>query len=229
MVGLNRREVWICRWLLVVLLCACSIATASAKGEEDDEIGPHRFGFMGALTSSDTWQLEMGYHYMLCPWVGLGGEFGMWKQYYYDGLPGGRGWEIDSDDELLQNLYLRPSVLLVSPALFHIRDARFGLVAEPGVMLNIPYQCVGINKLDGLITTDYVTRSSSRGQWCAVDCRVGLNVKIGRLNVTAGYLVSNFDIYGIARNIRYDGVKFGTFYPKKKLMQGAYLSLTANI
>ncbi len=229
MVRLNRGRVMACRWVLAMLLCICSVATASAEGEEDDKIGPHRFGFIGALTSSDTWQLEMGYHYMLRPWLGLGGELGMWKQYYSDGLPEGHDWIIDSDDEYLQNLYLRPSVLLVSPTLFHIRDAQFGLVAEPGVMLNIPYQSVGINKLEGLIATDYVSRGTSKGQWCAVDCRVGLNVKIGPVNITAGYLVSNFDIYGIARNIKYDGVKFDTFYPKKKLMQGAYLSLTANI
>ena len=62
-----------------------------------------------------------------------------------------------------------------------------------------------------------------------MDCRVGLDVRVWRLEITAGYLISDFDIYEIAHNIEFDGKRFGEFYPKKKLIQGAYLSLTCII
>lgn len=229
---MERLDLWrtiVYRWGAVGLMMLCAVGYVRAESEEDEETGRNRFGFVAALTSVDTWQLETGYHYMLNRYLGVGGEFGMWKQYYYDGLPGGSNWELDGDDEYLSNLYLRPSVVLMSPTLFKIKDAQFGIVAEPGIMLNVPYQCVGIYIYENCRRSDYKSRSSSKGQWFAVDCRVGLDVRVGRLDITAGYMISDFDIYGIARNIEFDGKKFGEFYPKKKLLQGAYLSLTCII
>lgn len=215
--------------MVMACLLWCGNVNAAGRATEDDPMGRHRFGFNGALTSSDTWQLETEYHYMLNPYVGLGGSLGVWKQYYYDGLPDGRDWELDDDDRYLSNLYLRPSVLLVSPALFRIKDAKVHLMAEPGIMMNVPYQCVGINIYENGIETDYKSPSSSRGQWCAVDCRAGVTVKVGPANFSAGYMISNFSIYSIAGNIEFRGEKFSRFYPNKRYLQGAFLSVTLDI
>ena len=48
-------------------------------------------------------------------------------------------------------------------------------------------------------------------------------------SITLGYLFSNLDIFGISRNLHYDGVRFGDFYPDRKLMHGAFISLSFNI
>lgn len=45
----------------------------------------HRIGFNGALTSSDSWQLEFSYHYMFNRYIGLGGSMGSWQVWYEDG------------------------------------------------------------------------------------------------------------------------------------------------
>ena len=78
--------------LLLSGILGCIVCLAEVSGRDDDPTGKHRFGLNGALTSSDTWQMEMEYHYMFLPYIGVGGSFGMWKQYYYDGLPGGSDW-----------------------------------------------------------------------------------------------------------------------------------------
>lgn len=223
----------IIRWsaIAVSMLWLGSYGDCAASGRylDDDLPGKHRFGFMGALTSGDVWMLEAEYHFMVCPYVGLGGSLGTWKQYMSEGYPSGSGWMVEDDDLRMSNVYLRPSLLLVSPSLFKIGDVGVGVMAEPGVMMNIPYKCVSIDLHEHGITTDYTTRSSSKGQWCAVDCRAGVNITVGPVNITAGYLISNFDIYGIARNIEYQGVKFDQFYPRKRSMQGAFLSLTCKM
>lgn len=95
---------------LAVLLSVCS--TAGAK-----DMPRHRVGFNGALTSSDSWQLEFSYHYMLNRYVGLGGSAGSWRVYFEEGWASGNNWNIDEDDNKPWNLYIRPSVLLKIPAL----------------------------------------------------------------------------------------------------------------
>ena len=42
------------------------------------------------------------------------------------------------DYRKVSNFYLRPNVMLTTPKLFGIRYCKFGLYANPGVMLNIP-------------------------------------------------------------------------------------------
>lgn len=60
--------------LLVVFILITSPLILLAKETVDKT--HHRVGFNGALTSSDTWQLEFSYHYMLNKYVGLGGSVG---------------------------------------------------------------------------------------------------------------------------------------------------------
>lgn len=45
------------------------------------------------------------------------GSVGLWKVYFEDGWASGKNWNIDEDDNKLWTLYLRPSVLLKTPAI----------------------------------------------------------------------------------------------------------------
>lgn len=202
--------------------------TVSSGGKEDD-FGRHCLGMSGALTSSDTWQVDLSYHFMLTRNIGVGAALGSWKQYFIDGFPSGPGWEIDSEDEKISNFYLRPSVLLVSPRLFSLGLWNFALRAEPGVMMNVPYQGVCIDILEDYHTVDYKHISTSRGQWCAFECKAGIEANFMYGTISAGYMFSTLDIYGISRNLHYNGVSFGDFYPKAGVIHGAYLSLSFNI
>ena len=229
-----------------VLLSVCFSANAvdiqpteqQTKKAVEDEKTHHRLGINGALTSSDTWQLEFSYHYMLFNnYVGLGGSVGTWKVYFEDGWASGKNWNIDEDDNKPCNFYLRPSVLLKTPA-WKYRDCAWSLFAEPGVMMNIPYQSVSIESMSsGPVSgtppnwpaIEYTNISTSKGQWLAFDLRIGVSLDVGPCGISAGYMMSNLDVYSQYRHLSYKGVSFKDFYPRKSFMQGAYISLSYNL
>lgn len=215
------------RFLIALLLFTVLGATAS-EPERDDGFTHNRAAISGSLTSVDTWQLDFSYHYMFCKYVGVGGAIGAWKQILSDGYPNGIGWALDDDDSKITNLYLRPSLVAVSPTLFKIRDAGFGVMAEPGVMMCIPYESVTIDIIHDLITTDYRHVSSNRGQWLSLDCRIGLYVNVYRCNFIIGYEISNLDIFSRRRHMSYDGIPFSRFYDRSNGFQGAFATLTYN-
>lgn len=191
------------------------------------EFSNNRASFSGTLTSSDSWQLEAGYHYMLCRFVGVGASVGLWKVYFEEGRAYGDDWEVDLDDNnnTPENFYLRPSLILKTPAI-KIKSVDLGLYAEPGVMLNVPYAQVWVSQ-----KIDWHRYGSKRvwtngGQWFAADLRAGAYLNFGPCGLSAGYMMSNHDVYSQFRSLSYRGVSFKWFYPRKPFMQGAYLTLS---
>ena len=195
----------------------------------DEDKTHHRVGFNGALTSSYTWQLEFSYHYMFNRYIGVGGSAGSWEVYYEEGWASDKNWNIDDDDNKPWNFYIRPSVLLKTPALKY-RACEWSIFAEPGVMLNIPYQRVCIESRHNGSATEYDYISTTKGQWLASDLRVGVSVSVSldsdQFGVSAGYMMSNLDVYSQYRHLSYKGVSFEKFYSRKPFMQGAYISLS---
>lgn len=211
--------------LLVLCLILCQ--SLSYAGEGEDKLS-HRLGFNGALTSSDSWLLEFSYHYMFNRYIGLGGSVGSWAVYFEEGYASGSNWHIADDDNKPWNFYLRPSVLLKTPALKY-RSSAWSVFAEPGVMLNIPYRSVCIETARNWTTVDYNDISTSKGQWLAFELRVGVSLDIGPCGISAGYLMSNLDVYSQYRHLSFKGTSFADFYPRRPFMQGAYVSLSYSL
>ncbi len=210
------------RKILCIAICCSLSFTAIAEDKMH-----HRVGFNGALTSSDSWQLEFSYHYMFNNCVGLGGSVGSWKVWYEDGWASGSNWNIDDDDNKPSNFYLRPSVLLKTPA-WKYSACAWSIFAEPGVMLNIPYQRVCIEKTPNRPDTDYDYISTNKGQWLALDLRIGVSLDVGPCGISAGYMMSNLDVYSQYRHLSYNRISFEKFYPKKPFMQGVFMSCSYN-
>ena len=210
------------RHLILTILIAIPLLLGART--EDDENPRCRVAFNATLTSSDTYSLEASGHYMLCRYVGIGGALGIWANYYDDGWASGKDWNIDDDDNRPSNLYLRPSVVLESPAIRY-RASSWSLFAEPGIMLNIPYQRVCIESTPDWPVIEYDYISTNKGQWLAYEVRAGISLGIGPCGLSAGYTISNLDIYSQYRHLTYKGTPFTDFYPRKPLMQGAYISL----
>lgn len=213
--------------LLIIALLLMSAKIKAENIKEDDSFTHHRASITGALTSSDCYQIQLSYHYMIWKFVGVGGSIGNWQNYYENGYASGANWSIDDDDNKPWNIYLRPSLVLKSPS-FRIKQVCLSLYAEPGIMLNIPYSKVCIEKTHNLQVVDYDYISTNKGQWLAWDVHLGINVDAGPCGVSIGYLMSNLDVYSHFRNLSYNGVSFREFYPKKLFMQGAYLTLSYN-
>lgn len=208
---------------LIVTIFSIAIICNFAMARQFEDLTPNRAYISGMLTSSDSWQVDLGYHYMILPFLGVGGGIGWWGNYYVDGYASGRNWNISSDDEKPWNMYIRPSIVIKTPAL-KIRDAYLGGFVEPGVMMNIPYHSVYIDSTPHWPQTDSKKISTNKGQWCAIDAKIGVYVNIGPCGFCLGYSMSNFDIYSQRRHLSYNGVSFSKFYPKKTFMQGAFLT-----
>ena len=189
----------------------------------EDYFTHNRAAFSGTLTSSYSYSLEASYHYMFCKYIGVGGAVGYWANWYEDGWASGSDWNIDEDNNKPSNLYLRPSVVLKSPCI-RLKATKWSLYAEPGTMLNVPYQRVCIEKTQNPMRTDYDYISTNKGQWFAIDLRVGIFVNFGPCGFSAGYIMSNLDVYSQYRQLSYKGTSFSKYYPKKSFMQGAYLT-----
>lgn len=213
--------------LLAFVLLIYAASLMHGQSNSDEYFTYNRASVTGALTTSDTYQLQFAYHYMVWKYLGVGGSIGWWRNWYEDGRASGPDWAIDDDDNKPGNFFLRPSAILKSPAI-DIKEIALSLFAEPGVMLNIPYQRVCIEKRNGLIVTDYDYVSTNKGQWLAVDIHLGINADIGPCGFSLGYMMSNLDIYSQYRHLSYNGVSFSKFYPKHHFMQGAYLTLSYN-
>lgn len=210
---------------ILAVTLSLSFLLAPHAGYPHDEFGHNRVSFSGTLSSSDSYSLEMAYHCMFCNYVGAGGALGYWSNYYEDGWASGHEWNISDDDNRPANLYLRPSLVLKSPAV-KIRDSRLSLFAEPGVMLNIPYQRVCIETTHYWPAIDYTYISTTGGQWLALDLRLGFNLDVGPCGIALGYFMSNLDIYSQYRHLSFRGTSFNDFYPEKPFMQGAWLALS---
>ncbi len=210
--------------LIAAIVSFISVFAENGKDSNFD-FSHNRGGISGMLTSSCSWQLEVSYHYMINSCIGLGGSAGTWKVYFEEGYASGKDWSIDSDDTQPNNLYLRPSLVLKTPAI-SIKSVDLGIYTEPGLMMNVPYTRVWIQQTTEWPEYKYKSVSTSNGQWLAWDIHIGVYANIGPCGFSAGYLWSNFDVYSQYRHLSYKGQYFKDFYPAKSTMQGAYLTLS---
>lgn len=215
------------RFLLTLPLIILVAVSANAYDGEND-FTHNRLSMSGMLTSSDCWQLEMSYHYMFWKYLGIGGGVGILKNYFVDGYASGKDWNIDSDDEKPQHVYLHPSIVFKTPSV-RIKQTHWGLYAEPGVLLTIPYTTVSIRQYNHWPMWDLAHASTKRGQWFAPDIHLGLYLDIGPASISFGYFWSNFDIYSQFRHLSYKGVSFSEFYPSKPSMHGAFISISGHL
>ena len=179
----------------------------------------------GELLSCDTWQVDASFHYFVCPYIGLGGSIGMWKQYMADGIPSGRGWTVDEDHENVENFFIHPSISLVSPCIAKIGEGHFNLFVEPGIMMNIPYCNVFVTLLDDRGSTiGYKKVSTNKGRWYAFDYKIGLSLTYDQFGCSIGYIHSDLAIFGMCRNMIFDGKLFNAYYPERKNPHGCFVS-----
>ncbi|MDE5809299.1 MAG: hypothetical protein K2H59_03335 [Muribaculaceae bacterium] len=207
---------YFCLIAFILGLFLCVDINAQKKIEDDME---HNRIIFSAATTSDTYLLEMGYHYMFSNYVGVGGTFGFWKVSSSGGRASGKGWWVDDDYNDPSNIYIKPSVILKSPQL-----SIFSLYAEPGIMLNVPYQKAYVELTDQFPHCEYERISTNKGQWLALELRAGISADFSSFGITLGYLMSNLDPFSMYRHMSYNGVSFQSFYRKKSFRQGAFIS-----
>lgn len=216
------------RFGLFLLACFSVLSSAAEEEREENfEFTHNRASISGLLTSSDAWQLELGYHYMFSRYIGVGASIGAWQVYFVDGWASGPDWNIDSDNgnDRPSNIYLHPSLVFKTKAI-KVKQVDIGLYIEPGAMMNVPYKRVCIRQDLRWPESEYRYVGTGKGQWFAPDIRLGVCANIGPCGITAGYVISDLDVYSQFRHLSYRGQSFADFYPHKSSMRGAYLTLS---
>ena len=217
------------RPLLALAVLGLPLLPVRATTGNEDDIPHHRIDLAGNILTADLWQVGVGYHWMALPCVGVGGAVGFWGALHMEGTGRGKGWTVPADPESPTNLYLRPSVFLVSPPLLRTHFTNFHLTGEAGLLLNIPYERVDITRYARVpgITTGYDHIRSHKGRIHAFELRVGVSSGIDDgLALSVGYQLSTLDPYAMRRDLSFDGGRVDTFYPKARVLHGAYLSLS---
>ena len=149
----------------------------------------HRLSVGASISTDDTYDYSAGYHYMICGYAGVGARVGAWSFFPDDGIIG----ETAEERDRRENLFFQPSVLLVSPSLFSIKNCTFHIECEPSLMISMRQDVWAPSGADGRYT-EYSTDCLS---W---HCDIGLSVRYRNLDFHAGYSMSNLDI-----NREYDG------------------------
>lgn len=215
------------KYLFLATLIMSAHFRAGAQDKEASR-NMHSVGISAAITSSDTWQLEAACHWFPIRYVGIGGGIGFWKQFSTDAVPQGKYWRVNGKYKLPSGLYFRPSLLFVSPAIVARSDFSVRLFAEPGLMLEIPYDkvCIDVCSDEYLIPYAYQYVSNNKGNWCFFDARIGVSARIEPLNISIGYLFSALDVYAMRRNMSYEKIAFDSFYPRAKNVHGACMAIS---
>lgn len=214
-------------YIVAIVTMAGATFTAVAINPKDEpfEFGHHRIALDGAITSSSSYILEASYHYMFNHHIGIGAGLGLNQSYYADACPSGSNWQIDSDTSRPGNMYMHLSALFKTPSLL-FKSIRWGLMAEPGIALQVPYARCYVEDLEHLQVTNRHLLSTNKGQVFSADARIGIYANFNRIGISAGYILTTFDINSYYRSFSYKGVSFDKFYPHRPVTHGAFLTLS---
>lgn len=191
-----------------------------------------RMTLTAGLNTNYAYDLEFSYHRMLLPYLGVGGGIGYFSQWYNEYLPYGEthgrwnSWVLCDSDKKIGKVYLRPSVLLSTPALLKLGKYKISLQGECGVQLLIPYAGVHIDYVNS-ITYDSksIYKSTSKGKWLFWNVKGGINLSLHNSAIVLGYGISNLDIYSSRRFINVENVSLSDFYPEKKMTHSLFICL----
>lgn len=216
-------------FFIILFFSHCCSYAQSARSSADKSLVTLTAG----LNTNDAYDLELSYHYMLLPYLGIGSGIGYFKQWYNEYLPYGEAggqwssWTLSESDKKIGKIYLRPSILLSSPALFKLGKYKIFLQGESGVQLLIPHTGVYIDYVD-LNTYDSKSKykSTSKGKCCFWNIKGAISLKAYSSALALGYGVSNLDIYSSRRYINVENTSLSKFYPNKKLTHSLFVSLS---
>lgn len=231
-------------YILIVILTAM-LSAAKAQTKDENAVAT----FTAGLNSNEAYELELSLHYCPRPYIGIGLGIGYYKQLsgdngpYVDDRKSKTSWYIDDDADTITNFYLRPSLLFTTPYLLHIKECQFKLYAEPGLIMQIPYESLYISQTK--YSDEYYDKKgngrgyywmnapvhyqrvhSHGGAWCFWNIRGGIRMDVDQCSLALGVSVSDLDIYALRRTMIYNGIKLASYYPKRENTYTLYIALS---
>lgn len=211
-------------FIVLLFLHCCSYAQSSMDRS--------RIALTAGLNTNDAYDLELSYHYMLLPYLGVGSGIGYFNQWYNEYLPYGEtsgrwnSWVLSESNKKIGKVYLRPSVLLSTPVLLKLGKYKISLQGESGVQLLIPHAGVHIDYVNSnTYDSKSIYKSTSKGKWAFWNFKGGVSLSAHNSALGLGYGISNLDIYSSRRFINVENVLLSDFYPGKKITHSLFVSL----
>jgi hypothetical protein len=141
------------------------------------------------ITLNDTYFVEIGGHYMLNGYVGVGGSVGYWKQFSSNGLLS-KVDDTEDDNNLLMRPYLKPSVIAFTPPLLKTERMELSIGAEGSCMMNAKFNrtILFLGTPQGDIYKTYRSRAVSWGG------NLWLQAKFQHVSLGLGYSLSTLEL-----------------------------------
>lgn len=192
---------------------------------------------IAGLNSNDAWEIGASFTYYLCNYIGATIEINALKLYsgnsYGGKVSGNRHlvWAIQPEEANIAKFLLCPAIRLRSPSLWLDKDRCVGLTLnmEPGLYLEMP--------VNDRIVVDYKQKEypylvmesktvlGKNTNWVFWNMRSFINLKIDYISVSAGYMVSNFDIYNGRRYASIEETELNKLLPSRKLMHSGFVAV----
>lgn len=220
-------------WLLLLAGCVAENGRAAALGGDDSESVKHRH-WMGrvevASYNSLDWSVEGGVDYYPIQYAGVGvslcaaGDFGGTGQSVAQG-----GFTYITKN-LNDELWLRCSLQLQSPALWRNADGstRLTIKEDCGFTLPLPanknVEFTVLPSKPGVYENPEVGYAkNSGGKSAFIHFKTSVALQLSRWQLWAGYTWSNLDAYSSVRKVRIAGTSLQL--PAKRQMSGVHLGV----
>ena len=221
------------RCSLSLLLCV-GLHAPSCSAEEAEPMNHWHLQLSGALTNSDTLEVDPSITYIPLQYVGIGLGFLFTNTihgngYVYQTANSNLSFTL-SERDYNYELALRPQLTFVTPAWYvnADKDVALKLHLSPGLTLPIPtngkytfdfyYNEPGIQES---LRREIVKNTGAKA--CYFHLRTAVSLELEKLTFSLGYQFSNFDIYGGARNLVVDGKTLSV--PHSKDMHAAFAAI----
>lgn len=178
-----------CLFITIFLLCRLQLSHAEAKGSG-------LFSVEAGIYYEGYYQLGIGMHYMLCQYVGVGGECGIWSNAILPELEDG------FDDSDILRPFIRPSLVAYTPYFKKWKQGELNFRAETSCMINAT-------------VSNYVKGKRIHSRIFSFGGELGPNFRSDSWSIGIAYCISNLD-FGKERSNSRKGFR-------SKIAQGLFL------
>lgn len=189
------------------------------------------------LNSNQSWEIEPSVTYYFCPYFGGTVGLNITGQYNQAGYSGTVStnnslyWEVEDSEANVTKLLFRPAISLRTPMLWLNKDHDTGLTfqLDPGVYMALPVNdrvtVIYRDKTHASAVIDSKPFSNNKGDWLFWNMVGMVSLHVDRFVTSAGYKLSNFDVYSGRRNILIEGVGLNQKLPKREMTHCFFLSI----
>lgn len=219
----------------LILICLMAFAmNVYGQNEKETKWRPFSFAVSVGLNNYDAWELHGALSYRPIRYVAVSAGL-MYCDIYNDhvktngnlsGSDTHQYWELSDKHDLNYRLAFQPEIQLYSPAVNINKDKdKLSLMVACGMTMPIP---TNVKVRVDYITSNPARKSTEIGNKGAKSSpyyhyKLAAVYETGRVSVSLGDCISNFDMYGGARNIVVEGQKFHLI--KRRINNSVYAEI----